>query len=485
MGGLVLLAATVALAFLGRRGLFPDEAVSIGIARSDWSSFIDALTSRETNMALYHVILRGWVRLGHGEAFARLPSVLAAVATIPVMVALGTRLFGRRAGLLGGLLLALNAGWLYTAQLARGYALCLLLLAVATWLFVEGVENDRPRVWVGYGLAGAMAASSHLFAVLVLVAHAASLVLLPRAKVPWRGIVTGGAVLAAGLVPLGLQLRASTDDGIGWASASAGGRLVDAVRSVLPLPLGTLLGAALVVGALIVLPRFRRRMTADDSVQTWRLSMMISWATVPLLIAGAVSYFATPILVARYFVIVVPALVLLLALGLTRMPSRVRFTALVLILALSIASIVRWYSQGEYQEWRSASSFVVADAMEGDGVVFIAPYGRISFEYYLERFPAARASLQPLFPAGDWGRPTIDLVRYLPLDAEAVAPGLDDHPRVWLLLSDEEVDTASASDQDALIRMLEQRFERRVETRFNGVTVVRFDRPMAPSEVTG
>ena len=84
MGGLVLLAATVALAFLGRRGLFPDEAVSIGIARSDWSSFIDALTSRETNMALYHVILRGWVRLGHGEAFARALALVDIAALAPV-----------------------------------------------------------------------------------------------------------------------------------------------------------------------------------------------------------------------------------------------------------------------------------------------------------------------------------------------------------------------------------------------------------------
>ncbi|MDP9070408.1 MAG: glycosyltransferase family 39 protein [Actinomycetota bacterium] len=475
----------VASAFLGRRGLFPDEAVSIGIARSDWSSFVDASTSRETNMTLYHLILRGWVSLGHSEAFARLPSVFAAVATIPVMVAVGTRLFGRRAGVLGGLLLALNAGWLYAAQLARGYALCLFLLGMATWLFVEGVEKSRLPVWAGYGLVGAMAAYSHIFAVLVLAAHASSLVLLPKSRMPWRGICTGGAVLAAALVPLGLQLTASTASGIGWASASVGGRFVETVRTLLPVTVGALLTVALLVGTLLALPRLRRRLTADDSLRWWRLGVAAGWAFVPLLIAAAVSYFATPVLVARWFLIVVPALLMLLAVALTRMPARLRVGALVLVLALSVTSVVRWYRQGEYQEWRTASSYVAADAMKGDGVVFFAPYGRISFEYYLERFPAARTSLQPVFPAGDWGRPTIELVRYQPVEAETLVPRLDDHRRVWLLLSDEEVDTASAPDQDTLIRALELRFERRVETRFNGVTVVRFDRPTAPSEVSG
>jgi uncharacterized membrane protein len=60
-------------------------------------------------MALYYFLLRFWLTLGGSEGFVRGLSVLFSVATIPITFFLGARLFGRRAGLLASLLLAVNA----------------------------------------------------------------------------------------------------------------------------------------------------------------------------------------------------------------------------------------------------------------------------------------------------------------------------------------------------------------------------------------
>src|SRR3974377_1043484 len=69
---------------LGRRSLWFDEGVSVGIARLDWYNFARILWGREANMALYYLVLRLWLQLGGEEAFIRSLSVVFAVATIPV-----------------------------------------------------------------------------------------------------------------------------------------------------------------------------------------------------------------------------------------------------------------------------------------------------------------------------------------------------------------------------------------------------------------
>ena len=59
-------------------------------------------------MALYYVLLHGWLGLGEGEAAVRLLSVLCAAATIPVVYLLALQLFDGATAALAALLTALN-----------------------------------------------------------------------------------------------------------------------------------------------------------------------------------------------------------------------------------------------------------------------------------------------------------------------------------------------------------------------------------------
>src|SRR5258705_3772980 len=120
-----------------------DEAISVGIARLPWQQFFDVLRHREINMALYYVLLHFWLVLGSSEGFIRGLSVLFSVATVPVMYALGARLFGRGTGLLAAWLLAINAYNVRYAQEARGYALVIFLAVLTTWLLCAISSSRR------------------------------------------------------------------------------------------------------------------------------------------------------------------------------------------------------------------------------------------------------------------------------------------------------------------------------------------------------
>src|SRR5579864_7908302 len=103
--GLVVLAAAVLRIFrLGTKSFWLDEATSVVLAQADRHVFAVAIIHRQANMALYYLLLRGWIRLGSSEFLTRFLSVIAGVAAIPAIYLLGRHLFGRKAGRLAALL---------------------------------------------------------------------------------------------------------------------------------------------------------------------------------------------------------------------------------------------------------------------------------------------------------------------------------------------------------------------------------------------
>src|SRR5690348_2315070 len=169
-----LVAALLRFYGLGNRGFWLDETFSL-----------DPPHQTETNMAFYYLLLRLWVKLGTSEVFVRTMSVVFSVATVPLLYAVGERLFGRKAGLLAAWLLALNAFHIHYAQEARAYALVVLMGTVATYLLVRNIQQPERATWLLYGAFLALSVYSHLFAVFLVAALAACLLCLPRRAIPW------------------------------------------------------------------------------------------------------------------------------------------------------------------------------------------------------------------------------------------------------------------------------------------------------------
>jgi mannosyltransferase len=212
----VLLAALLSILYIGDDSLWLDEGISIAIAGQNLSSLFETLEA-ETYQVLYYVLLHFWLRLGDSEAFIRTLSALFAVATIPVAYALGSRLFDTKTGLIAALLLSLHPLLIDYAQEVRGYTLYVFLITAAAYAFVRAIEEGRTVAWIAYVLLGSLAVYTHLFASLVLFAHAASLVFLRRESLPWRSLVLSGAGFLILLLPLAvLTLRQSVNNALGF-----------------------------------------------------------------------------------------------------------------------------------------------------------------------------------------------------------------------------------------------------------------------------
>ena len=155
-----VLAGILRTLYLTSQGIIPDEAFTIFLCRSTFANFVHLVWGWEFNMLLYNILLRQWMHFGLSEFFIRIPSMLFATATVPVIFLLGRRLFGDRAGLLAALLFAVHPYQLMLSQRARSYPLLILLISLASLCLVRGLQSPTWRIWTTYAVISVAAATA-------------------------------------------------------------------------------------------------------------------------------------------------------------------------------------------------------------------------------------------------------------------------------------------------------------------------------------
>jgi 4-amino-4-deoxy-L-arabinose transferase-like glycosyltransferase len=215
----VLLAAVVFLFHLGSPPLTsPNEGLYAEVARemNETGQFVipqaNGVVYLEKPPLLYWLTALSMGLSGENAFAARLPSALAAIVTVFVVVGAGRRLFGPRAGMLSGVTLATSLGLALVARQVLFDSLLTLWTTVALLCFWFGTETDEERrlarkTWLlaGYAALGLAVLTKGLVglaipALIVLVyalfardgdrlrraVSAAGLLLLLAVAVPWH-----------------------------------------------------------------------------------------------------------------------------------------------------------------------------------------------------------------------------------------------------------------------------------------------------------
>ncbi|HEV8124158.1 MAG TPA: glycosyltransferase family 39 protein [Gemmatimonadales bacterium] len=150
-------------------------------------------TYNSQNQHLFYSVLAGATTgiFGESAATLRLPAAVFGVASLAAMYFFARMVTGRIESLLATALLTFSYHHVWFSQNARGYTGLLLFTLLASGFFVRLVAGRYQRPWLlvlGYGLAMALAAYTHITAVLVAVAHFVIwLILFLRAPRP-RGL---------------------------------------------------------------------------------------------------------------------------------------------------------------------------------------------------------------------------------------------------------------------------------------------------------
>jgi mannosyltransferase len=334
------------------------------------------------NGPLFYTLLHGWLIVAGTSDFAvRFASVIASVLTVPLLYALGSKLFGRGVGLAAAALLVADPYHLWYAQEAKMYAAVAFVAALSVWLLLLALDSTGWRPWLAWLAVLGAGFYLHFFVALLIAAEAIAVVGL------WRGGLLEakrGAMLLLGLallyVPLGLWEIPALVGGLttGYAPYAP-----DALLSVLlakfslglqaPTVLATLLFAFLLVAGL----------TLPDSADKARSRIMLAgWLVLPILLYLVVSL-RVSLFLDRYLIVVLPAYVLLLGRGLVEVLRRSTIAASVAVLGIALLWAPEiWSPPLLKQDFKRAAAYVSQHASPGDVVAFLPSWESAYFDYY-------------------------------------------------------------------------------------------------------
>jgi mannosyltransferase len=375
---LTILAFVVAAYDVGGKSLWLDEAASVNYTSSlsTLGNVISGGKQGYPNMGLYYVLLYFWQQIfGSGEIALRSLSVLLGGLSVPVMVLLGTRLFGRPTGLLSGLLLALSPFFVQWEQTARAYALLILLILLSSYFFVRQLEQPSRATLIGYVLASALSFWAHYFAAFFLLVQALTVLAVKRRAALTREWLTAAGAIALLCAPE--VVFASRRPGVDWVPVPNFGDLID-------LP-SALAGGRVLLVALLILACYAVLCAIDDR-DPWRAGYVAAWFLVPVLLVFAISKLGRPLFIDRFLIIALPALLLLAAAGLVRLPGRaLGIVALGLLVAASAVGIRDWYTRPSVEDYRAATRYILENERPGDKVIYDPSYISDPFGYYEAR----------------------------------------------------------------------------------------------------
>lgn len=162
---IVLLAFGVRVYHLGAMGLEYDEAFSVQAAYSGFAYIIHIVSTNEPHPPFYYSFLRVWFLIAGPREFAlRFPTLFANVVTIVVLARLADRLAWRWAGVVAGLILALNPYQVWYAQEARMYTPVAMFGVLAVYFATRALQTGRKRDLVAYGAFAVLALFTHYYA---------------------------------------------------------------------------------------------------------------------------------------------------------------------------------------------------------------------------------------------------------------------------------------------------------------------------------
>ena len=473
---ILLFAFALRIYRLDAQAIWWDESLSIYRATRDLSTvlantiLIQNVVTTDTVPQCYFLILHFLVRaFGTSEFALRFFSVIANVATIPLVYVLARRWLGNSAALLAALLGALSPFYVWYAQEARPYALVLFWSTLAVYaltrafspVIASGAKQSPPgdlgiasshtpllamtrTRWIFvYVFASIAALYTHYFAIFLFPFHAILILILvwqtPRCRwffflpaLPFAFVITllpqvlasaaGNVGTGPYLVPLDVVLRDllnsfSVGITLDWAQAAwFDGAMI----------------SLFVIG--IAIPSSQSRIANCQS----RL-VFLAYLFIPILSVEILSLVRPLYQNSRYLIAISPAFYLGVAAGiaaLARWRRPLALAALGVFVIGAALSLNNWYSDPRFgkDDHRAWAESLRDRARPGDFLILNSPHTEELYRYYADdivpmmTLPVLRADNKP--------SPDADLA--------AVRDAYRNNARVWYLAMDVPFDDPDA-----------------------------------------
>jgi len=304
-------AIAISAAGAARPSFWYDEAATVSAATRSLPELFSLLGHVDAVHSLYYLVMEAWFAVFPATEFwSRAPSALAVGVAAGGVVVLTRQFTGRATAVCAGMAFAILPRTTWAGMEARSYAFQVMLSVWLTVLLVVAIRRSQPRTWLLYGGIMLFAAVLNVYLVLMVLVHAAFVLVLTRSRsnMVWWASTTFGAVLA--VTPL-ILLSASQIAQINWVLPLSARTWRDVFTDQYfddSIPFAIAAGVVIGLGLLL-----QTRPSRRWDRQTRRLLVMcIVWMLVPTAVLLIVTAFGRHMYTARYLYFTTPAMAILL-----------------------------------------------------------------------------------------------------------------------------------------------------------------------------
>ncbi|GII59025.1 mannosyltransferase [Planotetraspora thailandica] len=481
---------------LARGSMWNDEATSYIVAARALPDLWRTLGHIDAVHGFYYLLLHPLASItsdpATNEILLRLPSVLATGVAAAGVAAIAQRTASLRAGLFSGLAYATTPVVSFYAQEARSYALVSAAVVLSTLLLVEASRRTERRWWVLYALATALACLLNLFAGLVLVAHATTLVLTRQRAAVLRRWALACLAVAVAIAPLAWICSRQTQQ-VAWLPKPHWETVQELITrfagsGVLLVLILALALAAFLPKRLTGKPRIGHHAVPTATVGTDRRialpAVAAPLAVLPPSLLLLVSQ-VKPFYQDRYILYAICGIALLTGAGLHNLAgvlersralrplSVLAASALLLAtaaLALPAQKEVR-RTDSRNDDIAAAARVIHDNAHSGDAVLFLPSGGRIVAETYPKDFADVR-DIALMRSGAEVGR-----LSAKEQPADQIITTLEHMPRVWVIRRSHLTDSRFTAPQDrAKLSTLHDHYQQAEAIRVHGYLIRLFVR---------
>lgn len=396
IGAIAVLAVGLMLRLwhLGVASLWTDEAMTAYRAQAPFRQSLNSIMAAGNQGPLYFWSLRLFPN--STETLLRLPSVLAGLAGIALLMAVVVKFYhDYEMALWAGALLAVNPFHIVLSRTARPYALLFLLGLLVSTFFLLLLRGHRTRsIWIGFTLSSMFAYSTHFTAVALPAAQYVmfGFMLRDNYKLFRRWIAAQFVAAVPALIWVYAVLHRPMGIKSEWIPRPA---LRDIPLTLWNLMLGydgvfkwimvpglviATLGLAFGLGYAISERKKNRR----ELYWFW----LIVIALLPVFVA---SRFIISIYVDRYFTVLLPGILLLMMAGWMRFSRQLFRLSMIFLILTGTYTILFSFYHGTYRrdDWRGVADYVAERYQPGDTILLERDNTVEVFTHYYNADPTA------------------------------------------------------------------------------------------------
>lgn len=394
---LILLIATILRFYkINFQSLWMDEIYTMNITNPEnsFETIITEVNNREGFPYLYFLLLKILHTIfGYNPIITRGLSALLGVLSVYAISKLGEKIYSKKAGLFAALILTFSEYAIYISQDARPYTFYLFFIIISYIGLIDFIKDQTKRNAIKYGVYVGLLLNFNFFGFINVFAQVISLgIIFSRTNFAdyikiFKNLIISGVIALVFFIPNIFKLNSLMSFKSSWIPAPTNETLAIILKEFLGNSEITLfLFTAVFIYFIITV--FNNN---EDNSTTINLTnnefsfiILLTWVAVFLIVVYLKSYLDTSLYISRYFTSIIPAILLIFAISLANIKSKLIRNLYLISLSVFMfmnLTIARGHYRGPNKtQFREASEFIIVNNKNNEPVYTGLKYW---FDYYL------------------------------------------------------------------------------------------------------